>query len=168
MRCSLAGPPAATVFLDVAIGLALVGFVGTVGWARLIRSSGRRRPIRRRSGDDDDPGRAAAAAGAVLLVIAAWGVIVLPDALARQRAATKAGVGADARVRGRLARGPGHGLDRLLLIWVFCWRPGPVASHLLARAAVREGSGSSGRRGGVRLYGLGRNAWLKSRCSRRR
>ena len=31
------------------------------------------------------------AAGAVLLVIAAWGVIVLPDALARQHAATKAG-----------------------------------------------------------------------------
>lgn len=25
-----------TVFIDVAIGLALVGFVGTVGWARLI------------------------------------------------------------------------------------------------------------------------------------
>jgi multicomponent Na+:H+ antiporter subunit F len=28
-----------TVFLDVAIGLALVGFVGTVGWARLIERS---------------------------------------------------------------------------------------------------------------------------------
>jgi len=27
---------ARTVFLDVAIGLALVGFVGTVGWARLV------------------------------------------------------------------------------------------------------------------------------------
>lgn len=25
-----------TVFLDVAIGLALVGFVGTLGWARLV------------------------------------------------------------------------------------------------------------------------------------
>ena len=30
-------------------------------------------------------------AGAVLLVLAAWGVIALPDALARQHAATKAG-----------------------------------------------------------------------------
>ena len=29
--------------------------------------------------------------GALLLVLAAWGVIVLPDALARQHAATKAG-----------------------------------------------------------------------------
>ena len=28
-----------TVFVDVGIGLALVGFVGTVGWARLIQRS---------------------------------------------------------------------------------------------------------------------------------
>ena len=31
-----------TVFLDVAIGLALVGFVATVGWARLLERSPRR------------------------------------------------------------------------------------------------------------------------------
>lgn len=30
-----------TVFLDVAIGLALVGFVATLGWARLVERSGR-------------------------------------------------------------------------------------------------------------------------------
>jgi multicomponent Na+:H+ antiporter subunit F len=30
-----------TVFLDVAIGLALVGFVATVGWARLVDRGGR-------------------------------------------------------------------------------------------------------------------------------
>lgn len=30
-----------TVFLDVAIGLALVGFVATVGWARLVERSPR-------------------------------------------------------------------------------------------------------------------------------
>ena len=29
-----------TVFLDVAIGLALVGFVATVGWARLVDKGG--------------------------------------------------------------------------------------------------------------------------------
>jgi multicomponent Na+:H+ antiporter subunit F len=29
-----------TVFLDVAIGLALVGFVATIGWARLVERSG--------------------------------------------------------------------------------------------------------------------------------
>lgn len=33
-----------TVFLDVAIGLALVGFVATVGWARLIDRSATSRP----------------------------------------------------------------------------------------------------------------------------
>ncbi|MDM7455802.1 MAG: monovalent cation/H+ antiporter complex subunit F [Tepidimonas sp.] len=31
---------ARTVFLDVAIGLALVGFVATVGWARLVDQGG--------------------------------------------------------------------------------------------------------------------------------
>lgn len=30
---------ARTVFLDVAIGLALVGFVGTIGWARLVEKA---------------------------------------------------------------------------------------------------------------------------------
>jgi multicomponent Na+:H+ antiporter subunit F len=30
---------ARTVFLDVAIGLALVGFVGTIGWARLVQQA---------------------------------------------------------------------------------------------------------------------------------
>lgn len=32
---------ARTVFLDVAIGLALVGFVATIGWARLVERSPR-------------------------------------------------------------------------------------------------------------------------------
>lgn len=35
---------ARTVFLDVAIGLALVGFVATIGWARLVERSPRRGP----------------------------------------------------------------------------------------------------------------------------
>lgn len=33
-----------TVFLDVGAGLALVGFVGTIGWARVVEASGARRP----------------------------------------------------------------------------------------------------------------------------
>ncbi|MCX7691927.1 cation:proton antiporter [Tepidimonas taiwanensis] len=33
---------ARTVFLDVAIGLALVGFVATVGWARFVEERGRK------------------------------------------------------------------------------------------------------------------------------
>lgn len=80
------------------------------------------------------------AAGALLLVIAAWGVITLPDALARQHAATKAGTLALALVCiGALLRVPeGEWLWRLLLILGFLLATLPVASHLLARAAVRE------------------------------
>jgi multicomponent Na+:H+ antiporter subunit F len=48
-----------TVFLDVAIGLALVGFVATIGWARLIERAPRReRDAARAPRRDDDPGRA--------------------------------------------------------------------------------------------------------------
>lgn len=79
-------------------------------------------------------------AGALLLVVAAWGVITLPDALARQHAATKAGTLALALVAtGALAAVPEAGWAwRLLLIVGFLLATLPVASHLLARAAVRE------------------------------
>jgi len=80
-------------------------------------------------------------AGSVLLVIAAWGVIALPDALARQHAATKAGTLALAMVCiGALlvAGGSWDWIWRLLLIIGFLMATLPVASHLLARAAVRE------------------------------
>ncbi len=39
-----------TVYLDVAIGLALLGFVGTIGWARLID----RAALRRQQGRDKE------------------------------------------------------------------------------------------------------------------
>jgi multicomponent Na+:H+ antiporter subunit G len=78
--------------------------------------------------------------GAVLIVIAAWGVLVLPDALARQHAATKAGTFALALVcAGAMAAAlDGAWTWRLLLILGFLLATLPVASHLLARAAVRE------------------------------
>lgn len=80
------------------------------------------------------------AAGAVLLVVAAWGVIVLPDALARQHAATKAGTLALALVcvGAMLIARDAAWTWRLLLILGFLLVTLPVASHLLARAAVRE------------------------------
>jgi multicomponent Na+:H+ antiporter subunit G len=80
------------------------------------------------------------AVGAVLLVIAAWGVIVLPDALARQHAATKAGTLALALVclGAMLMARDAAWTWRLLLILGFLLVTLPVASHLLARAAVRE------------------------------
>jgi len=79
-------------------------------------------------------------AGALLLVVAAWGVIQLPDALSRQHAATKAGTLALALVcAGSMLLVPeGEWLWRLLLILVFLLATLPVASHLLARAAVLE------------------------------
>lgn len=80
------------------------------------------------------------AAGGLLLALAAWGVIVLPDALSRQHAATKAGTLALALVclGAGLAVGEGEWAWRLALILGFLLATLPVASHLLARAAVRE------------------------------
>ncbi len=79
-------------------------------------------------------------AGALLLLIAAWGVLALPDALTRQHAATKAGTFALALVcAGAIAAASDLSWTwRLLLILGFLLATLPVASHLLARAAVRE------------------------------
>lgn len=79
--------------------------------------------------------------GGLLLVVAAWGVIVLPDALARQHSATKAGTFALAMVFiGAMFFGQSvEWTWRLLLMVGFLMATLPVASHVLARAAVREG-----------------------------
>jgi multicomponent Na+:H+ antiporter subunit G len=80
------------------------------------------------------------ALGAVILVIAGWGVVTLPDALSRQHAATKAGTLALAMIAfGAFVAIPADGFGvRLALILGFLVATLPVASHLLARAAVRE------------------------------
>ena len=79
-------------------------------------------------------------AGGALLVVAAWGVIRLPDALSRQHAATKAGTLAVSLVclGAMLAAGESAWTLRLAVIVVFLLLTLPVASHLLARAALRE------------------------------
>jgi len=79
-------------------------------------------------------------AGGVLLLVAAWGVIRLPDALARQHAATKAGTLAVALICiGAMLRvGDAGWVLRILAILGFLLATLPVSSHLLARAAVRE------------------------------
>lgn len=78
-------------------------------------------------------------AGSILLVIAAWGVLILPDALSRQHAATKAGTLALASVclGAALLVQDWQWSWRLLLIVVFLLLTLPVASHLLARNAIR-------------------------------
>lgn len=84
--------------------------------------------------------------GAVLLVVAALGLFLLPDALARQHAATKAGTLAlGVALAGAALVGGG---------WEWAWRAGaivvllfatlPVSSHMLARAAAREKWGEKG------------------------
>lgn len=84
-------------------------------------------------------------AGAILLLIAAWGVVRLPDALSRQHAATKAGTLALAVFilgAGLLMPEPAW-IGRLMLLTLLVLITLPVASHVLARAAVREIEGIS-------------------------
>lgn len=78
--------------------------------------------------------------GAILLLIAGWGVISLPDALSRQHAATKAGTLALALVcLGAMAwMADWAWTIRLTFILIFLLWTLPVASHLLARAAMAE------------------------------
>jgi multicomponent Na+:H+ antiporter subunit G len=79
--------------------------------------------------------------GTALLVVAALGLWTLPDALARQHAATKAGTLSLALLlvgAGLLAGVEGWwwriGVVVVLLVCTL-----PVASHMLARAAARRG-----------------------------
>jgi len=78
--------------------------------------------------------------GTVLVVLASWGVVTLPNALARQHAATKAGTLAAAIIcLGAMTAfiEPGWWI-RVLAILAFMLATLPVSSHMLARAAVRE------------------------------
>ena len=78
--------------------------------------------------------------GGALLLTAAWGVLRLPDALSRQHAATKAGTLAIATVcLGALLLQPDWAWAwRLALLVGFLFVTLPLASLLLARAALRE------------------------------
>ena len=79
--------------------------------------------------------------GVVVLLIAALGLLRLPDALARQHAATKAGtLGLGLLILGAgLASGRWDWAPRLLLLLVLLMVTLPLASHALARAAARSG-----------------------------
>lgn len=85
-----------------------------------------------------------AALAIILLLISALGILRLPDALARQHAATKAAtlaVTLFALALGVAAFAAGWGwgwIVRLVLIVVFLLMTVPIASHALAFAAVRE------------------------------
>ena len=80
------------------------------------------------------------ATGAVVLLLASIGLFRLRDALSRQHAATKAGsLGIACIVLGAaLIAGDAAWIFRALLIVAIVWATLPVASHILARAALRE------------------------------
>jgi multicomponent Na+:H+ antiporter subunit G len=75
-----------------------------------------------------------------LLVIAALGLFLLPDALARQHAATKAGTLAIGLIMTGVALlgGTWDWWLRAAAIVAFFFVTLPVSSHMLARAAARE------------------------------
>ena len=78
--------------------------------------------------------------GSLLLLVAAWGVVRLPDALSRQHAATKAGtlaLSVFALGAGLMMPQPGW-IVRLFALVALSMITLTLASHALARAAVRE------------------------------
>ena len=93
---------------------------------------------------------AAAGAGSLLLVVAAAGLFILPDALARQHAATKAGTLALGLILlgVGLAGGTAAWWIRVAMLVVVLFVTMPVASQMLARAAAREAARANGPRGG--------------------
>jgi multicomponent Na+:H+ antiporter subunit G len=78
--------------------------------------------------------------GGLFLLAAAWGVARLPDPLARQHAATKAGTLALLLIAlgAAFAMPDPAWLWRLAALILFLMITLPVASHLLARAALRR------------------------------
>jgi len=80
--------------------------------------------------------------GALLLLLASVGLFTLRDALSRQHAATKAGSLAVACIvlGAAVVGGDIAWIGRALAIVAIVWLTLPVASHVLARAALRERS----------------------------
>lgn len=78
--------------------------------------------------------------GSALLIVAALGLFLLPDPLARQHAATKAGTFALSTVLAGTALGSADfsWWWRSAVIVLVLFMTLPVASHMLARAAARE------------------------------
>ena len=80
------------------------------------------------------------ALGVLVLLLASSGLFALKDALSRQHAATKAGsLGIVMIVSGAALIGGNWSWGwRALVIVIFVWLTMPIASHVLARAAMRE------------------------------
>ena len=81
-------------------------------------------------------------AGVLILILATLGLYVFNDALSRQHAATKAGSLGIVFVACGAAFfvGEWSWLWRVVVIVAIVWATMPVASHVLARAALHEGT----------------------------
>lgn len=80
--------------------------------------------------------------GVFILMVSSFGLFVFKDALSRQHAATKSGsLGIVVMALGAALIGGGWGWwIRTFLIIIFVWLTMPIASHVLARAALKEKS----------------------------
>lgn len=80
--------------------------------------------------------------GVLVLMLASFGLFVFKDALSRQHAATKAGSLGIVMVTFGAALIGGHWgwWLRSIIIVIFVWITMPIASHVLARAALKEQS----------------------------
>jgi multicomponent Na+:H+ antiporter subunit G len=125
------------LFLDIAIGGGVDRFRRDAG----LGSSGGTAP-RPLSGGwiMNTVGAALLIFGALVLLLASVGLFVLRDALSRQHAATKAGsLGIVFIAAGAACTGGDWSWGwRALVIVLLVWLTMPVASHVLARAALRE------------------------------
>jgi multicomponent Na+:H+ antiporter subunit G len=97
------------------------------------------------------------AAGVLLLLVAAAGLFLLPDALARQHAATKSGTLALGLilVGAAIYAGDPAWTWRVIAILVLLVITLPVASHMLARAAARHAYSPEELNGVARAEGEG-------------
>jgi multicomponent Na+:H+ antiporter subunit G len=78
--------------------------------------------------------------GVLILMLSSFGLFVFKDALSRQHAATKAGsLGIVVITCGAALIGGHWGWWlRAMIIILLVWMTMPIASHVLARAALRE------------------------------
>jgi multicomponent Na+:H+ antiporter subunit F len=145
-----------TAFVDVAIVLALVGFLATVALARFVERRVAQTGGQRRRPEDDRPPipseerrmmaeiimAALVLLGGFFCFVAGLGVLRLPDVLIRMHASTKAGTLGSGLILARwpsISRIPRRSTRAVLRRSLFLLITAPVAAHMIGRAAFRSG-----------------------------
>ena len=121
-------------FLDVAIVIALISFVGTVAYARYVEREDRTMT--------EWVSGALFVAGATLALLAAVGVLRMPDVFTRMQASTKAStLGLGCLLAGLALQHPEVSVVlRAGSIGAFMMLTTAVAAHVIARAAALTGA----------------------------